>query len=102
MTSTNRRSSRLAVRAASAAALLFALAGATSARAADAKQEERMPRSYAAIAKMKPTEVMHLMDQGNKGYVTREEFMKFHEQLFQQLDRDRNSRITEPEFTDRG
>jgi hypothetical protein len=83
-------------------ALLLMLASPTGARAADSSSDQHVPKTYTAMVKMKPTDVMHLMDKDGTGYVTREEFMKFYEQLFQQLDSDRDARITEPEFTDAG
>ncbi len=73
---------------------------ATSA-AAEGRLED-VPSSYPALQKMKPVEVMHMIDKEKKGYVTREEFMKFQEALFDRLDKNRDRRLDEVEFTDRG
>lgn len=86
--------------AAMIAALIVTL-GPTTPRAAEDSPKESMP-SYPALMKMKPTEVMKMMDADKSGYVTREEFMKFYESLFERLDRDKNQQITTPEFTDAG
>lgn len=101
MTTPNGKLLRLATRAALAGATLLTLSTGV-ARAADAGRDERMPRTYAAVQQMKPAEVMHMMDAGQKGYVTHDEFMKFYEKLFERMDRDRNGKLSEPEFTDRG
>jgi Ca2+-binding EF-hand superfamily protein len=54
------------------------------------------------LMRMDPMEVMHMIDKGTKGYVTREEFLKFQEQFFNRMDRDHNGRISEVEWTDAG
>ena len=90
----NRRSLR-------AAFLGLALVTSSAALASDAKSD-KMPTSYMKLMKMDPMEVMHMIDKGAKGYVTREEFLKFQEQFFNRMDRDRNGRISEVEWTDAG
>lgn len=90
----NRRSLR-------AAFLWLALVSASAALASDVKSD-KMPTSYMKLMKMDPMEVMHMIDQGTKGHVTREEFMKFQEQFFNKMDRDHNGRISEVEWTDAG
>jgi Ca2+-binding EF-hand superfamily protein len=62
----------------------------------------QMPSSGAAMMKMDPAKVFDMMDSDKKGYVTKEEFLKFQEQLFQTWDKDKSGRLTKPEFTDRG
>jgi hypothetical protein len=47
-------------------------------------------------------DVMHLMDAASPGYVTHEEFIRFQERLFQRMDKDRDGRVSEAEFTDAG
>jgi hypothetical protein len=93
---------RSIARAALAGALVATLGASHAALAADASKEDKMPKTYSALMKMKPVEVMHMMDNGKKGFVTREEFMKFYEELFNRMDKDKNGKITEPEFTDHG
>jgi hypothetical protein len=87
--------------AAVGAATIVALVPATSRAAEDATKKEKMP-SYPALMKMKPTEVMKMMDTDKGGYVTREEFVKFYEDLFDRLDRDKNQQVAPAEFTDAG
>jgi hypothetical protein len=48
--------------------------------------------------KMKPMDVMHVMDPDNKGYVTKEDYMKFHEMMFQKMDKNRDNKLDEDEF----
>lgn len=87
------------------ALLAFAALGAAHlaapARASDVSAD-KIPSSYAALMKMKPLEVMHMMDAGGKGYVTREEFMKFEESVFRKLDRNADGKLSASEFTDQG
>jgi hypothetical protein len=85
------------------AVLVISLFPSPSRAAADdpAKKEKKMP-SYPALMKMEPKQVSTMMDADNSGYVSREEFMKFYEALYDRLDRDKNQQLTPPEFTDRG
>jgi hypothetical protein len=84
-----------------AAFLGLALVSSSPALASDVTSE-KTPTSYMKLMKMAPMEVMHLIDKGTKGYVTREEFLEFQEQFFRTMDRDRNGRISEVEWTDAG
>jgi len=59
---------------------------------------EDRPASYAALVKMKPMEAMHAMDEGNKGYVTKEEFMKFMEALYDKMDRNHDGKVSKEEW----
>jgi Ca2+-binding EF-hand superfamily protein len=56
---------------------------------------------FASLGKMKPMEIMHMMDEGNKGYVTKEEFMKFHEAVFAKMDKDHDGRLSTAEWLGR-
>jgi len=80
-----------------AAALLVAIAATPAARAATPTTTDEA-RSWAQLAKMKPMEVMHMIDTDNKGYVTREEFLKFQEQLFEKMDKDHDGNVTASEW----
>lgn len=82
-------------------ALIAAAAAAPAIRAAETPKE-KMPSSGAVMMKMDPKKVFQMMDPDHKGYVTKEEFMKFQEQLFDRWDKDKNGQLTEPEFTDKG
>ncbi len=88
---------------AAGAALTISLFPSPSRAAAEdaAKKEKKMP-SYPALMKMDPKQVESMMDTDKSGYVSREEFMKFYEALFDRLDRDKNQQLTPAEFTDKG
>jgi hypothetical protein len=66
------------------------------ARAADFAQD--FPKSYGDFVKMKPMEIMHMMDPGKKGFVTKEEFMKFHEGMFDKMDKDKDGKLSREEW----
>jgi hypothetical protein len=92
--------STIARRAALTLAVLGAAALAPSALAADTATD-KMPGSYSALMKMKPMAIMHMMDVGKKGYVTKEEFMKFHEAMFDKMDKNKDGKLSEDEFVAR-
>ncbi len=62
----------------------------------------KMPSSGAVMMKMGPKKVFQMMDPDKKGYVTKEEFMKFQQQLFETWDKDKDGHLSMPEFTDQG
>jgi len=88
-------------RAALAAALIAVLATIPDAQAADTSQD-MMPASYGSLMKMKPKSVMHMMDPDKKGYVTKSDYMKFHEQMFEKMDKNHDDKLTEEEFIGAG
>ena len=65
------------------------------ARAADVGKG---PLSYAQLQQLKPLDVMHMIDTDKKGYVTREEFMKFQEQLFDNMDKNKDGKVDAKEW----
>ncbi len=67
-----------------------------SAAAADFAQD--FPKSYTAFVKMKPMELMHMMDPEKKGYVTKDEFMKFHQGMFDRMDQDKDGKLSREEW----
>jgi hypothetical protein len=77
-------------------------AAADDAAKRDAASKGKTMPSYPALMEMKPEDVMHMMDGDHSGYVTREEFTNFFQAEYDRLDRDRDQRLTAPEFTDRG
>lgn len=94
-------------------AVLVALLGPLAVRAAeDTKQQEqkqpheqqthKMPTSMAQLMKMDPEECMRMMDKQHKGHITKAEFMKFQEQLWDRMDRNRDKQVDRAEFTDAG
>jgi len=85
-----------------AAFLTFAILGTVGAAPARASHDEKMPSSHSALTKMDPMDVMHLMDADKNGYVTREEFVKFQEALFEKIDKNRDRKLAPAEFTDQG
>ena len=89
-------------RAALAATWVAVMATAPTTTFASEVSFDKVPVSYAAMMKMKPMDVMHLMDPDKKGYVTKDDFMKFQEQLFNTWDKDKNGRLAAPVFTDEG
>ncbi|HSD21901.1 MAG TPA: EF-hand domain-containing protein [Anaeromyxobacter sp.] len=85
-------------RAALAIAVLASFGLAPLARASDVT-DEKMPASYEAMMKMKPMDVMQMMDPGKKGYVTKDDFMKFHEALFDKMDKNKDGQVSRQEFS---
>ena len=72
-----------------------------AARAADPKHQEHMahmPKSMAELMKMSPEECMNMMDAKHRGYVTKEEFMKFQEQLWSNMDKNRDNKADTSEW----
>lgn len=59
------------------------------------------PAEYIDYLKMKPMQAMHMMDKGNKGFVTREAFMKFHEEMFDRMDKDHDGKLSPEEWLGR-
>jgi hypothetical protein len=82
------------------AALMALTSYPRAAQAADVSQD-KMPASYGSMMKMDPMDVMHMMDGGKKGYVSREDFMKFHEAMFVKMDKNKDGKLTEDEFVAR-
>ena len=109
---TNRGRSPLAPSVRSAARSLLraaALAGAFlsvsvvlpgRARAADTAADMKM--TYAQFAKMDPMKALKMMDPDNKGYVTREEFLKFQAKLFDNIAKQNPDRVTMQEWRNQG
>jgi hypothetical protein len=79
-------------------AAFAALGFASRAHAADATPEDRMPSSYAAMMKMKPMDAMQMVNGGEKGPIAKEQYMKFHEKMFERMDRNHDGRISEQEW----
>src|SRR3979490_2218058 len=80
-----------------AAAFLAAIAATPPARVATPTTTDEA-RSWGQLAKMKPMDVMHMIDTDKKGYVTREEFLKFQQQLFDKMDKDHDGNVTDAEW----
>jgi hypothetical protein len=69
--------------------------GPSSAYAAEAA---KVPTSFEEFFKMHAMPAMHMIDTDNKGYVTKEEFMKFMEQFFDKMDKDHSGKVTAEEW----
>jgi EF-hand domain pair len=82
--------------------MLVAAAAAAPAKGAEDTAKDKMPSSGAVMMKMDPKEVFQMMDPDKKGYVTKEEFMKFEQELFDKWDKDKNGQVSMAEFTDKG
>jgi hypothetical protein len=91
----------LFTRVALTAAVAFATAARPNAYASDVSFDQ-MPPSYYALMKMSPTEQMHLLDPDKKGYVTKDEFTKFHtamaKKMFDNMDKNHDGKLTEAEL----
>jgi hypothetical protein len=89
----------------SAAAGALALSPLSVRAAEEPKHEEhmgKMPKSMAQLMKMDPEECMKMMDKDHKGYVTKKDFMKFQEELWKNMDKNKDNRVDHAEFTDAG
>jgi hypothetical protein len=81
-----------------AGALLFiSVALAAPARASEASYD-KMKMTFGQFAKMDPAKGMKMMDANNKGYVTKEEFMKFQEALWNNIPKQSPDRVTMEEW----
>jgi hypothetical protein len=81
-----------------AAGLAVAPAGASAFDPTRDDYSHDEPGSYVTLMAMKPTDVMHAMDKGKNGYVTREEFMKFMDSLYTRMDANHGGKVTEAEW----
>lgn len=59
------------------------------------------PGNYENFLSQKPMEVMHMMDKGSKGYVTRDEYMKFHEEMWKRMDKNQDGKVSAEEWLGR-
>jgi len=85
----------------SAAALVSSLVFIPAAQAATEMPTGGPPAQYIDFLKMKPMKAMHMMDVDHKGSVTKEQFMKFHEQMFDKMDKDHDGKLTPQEWLGR-
>jgi|ERR1700674_845450 hypothetical protein len=82
-------------------ALLAASALLPTLSVADDMRTGGPPTEFVSYLKMKPMQLMHMMDAGKKGYVTKEEFMKFEEEMFDKMDKDHDGKLTPQEWLGR-
>jgi len=52
-----------------------------------------LPRSIGEVMKMKPMQVMHMIDTDKKGVVTKEQYMKFFEAIWDKMDPDHTGTV---------
>lgn len=69
-----------------------------TAYAADTSKDDPKKMTYAEFMKMDPAECMKMMDTAHKGYVTKKEFLKFQEQLFNNIPKKTPDRVTQEEW----
>ncbi len=72
------------------------MGAATAGESGSAARGDRMTPS--GVARMAPEHQMKMMDKDNKGYVTKEEFMRFQEQLWNNIPKSNESRVTRSEW----
>ncbi len=92
---------RSAARTASAVVFAVAVLFASlpiPAQAAEASHDKKMKMTYGEFMKMDPAECMKMMDPAHKGFVTKKEFMKFQEKLFDNIPKKNADRVTEEEW----
>ncbi len=73
----------------------------TAAQAYEEMHTGGPPSEYVSFLKMKAMQAMHMMDADKKGFVTKEEFMKFHEEMFERMDKDHDGKLTPEEWMGR-
>jgi EF hand len=93
----SRLTTRTAALAFAITALVASLGFARTAQAADTAGD-KMPASYAAMMKMKPMDIMHMMDTEKSGFVTKDQFMKFHEAMFDKMDKNKDGKLSREEW----
>lgn len=59
------------------------------------------PAQYIDYLNMKPMKAMQMMDKDKKGYVTKEEYMKFHVDMFDRMDKNKDGKLTSEEWLGR-
>jgi hypothetical protein len=57
-----------------------------------------IPSSFAALMQMKPMEVMHDMDKGKKDYVTKAEFTKYMDAVYDKMDQNKDGKVSADEW----
>ena len=97
------RSTRAAVFAMASAAMIASISVPFVAQAAEPTHDKMMqtPKSYAEFMKMDPVECMKMIDHDNKGYVTKKEYMRFHEAFFKNMAKKNADRVTREEWLGR-
>ena len=88
------------LRSAAASSLLLGAAAAFLAAPVIAA-DTHMPVDNSKYFQLKPMQIMHMIDDGGKGYITREQFMKFQEDFFSNMDKDNDGKITIQEWLGR-
>jgi hypothetical protein len=77
-----------------------AIAPATAAAAEEPTEAEypNVKMTPAQVQKMTPAQTIKMMDPDNKGYVTKEEFLKFQEQLWKNIQKSDPNKVTDQEW----
>ena len=90
-------SGRSILKSTAVVALLVTGAAPLAGRAGDITSTDQA-RAWAALARMKPMEVMHMIDTDKKGYVSREEFMQFQQAFFDRMDQNHDGKADAQEW----
>jgi hypothetical protein len=90
-------SNRSVLKSIVSAALLLAVGAPLLARATDASTTDQA-RAWAALQRMKPMDVMHMVDADKKGYVTKEDFMKFQAEFYARMDQNHDGQVDAQEW----
>ena len=88
----------LAVTITCASALAVAALPAVAGASEEKGQTMKMPSSMAELLKMSPEHCMQMMDTAHKGFVTKEDFMKFQEQLWGRMDKNKDDVVDKAEW----
>lgn len=80
---------------------LFVGAALLASTGAFAQMIDGYPGNYEYFLSQKPMAAMHMIDKTNKGFVTKEEFMKFHEEMFKRMDKNKDGKISAEEWLGR-
>ena len=62
----------------------------------------KMPSSMGQLMKMDPAQCFKMMDKDQKGYVTKQDFMQFQQELWKRMDKQQNGKVSVAQFTDMG
>lgn len=81
-----------------AGALLVTSVGLPGIAQASDVSYDKVTMTYGQFGKMDPEKAMKAMDPDSNGYVTREEFLKFQEKLFENIPKQDPDRVTMQEW----
>ncbi len=83
---------------AGAASLAAIVLSPVAARAYEEMRTGGPPSEYVSFLKMHAMQAMHMMDADGKGSVNKQDFMKFHQEMFDRMDKDHDGKLTPEEW----